>query len=749
MARTIRLISKVLARVPQQRCYWKARWRDPWVPVPALWCDFSEWSAAPSMPVAGFRWQYGIKLDPGALQFGPRFRQNNRLRYFMKVVYSIYPPGEFNQASSWNWVGVHDIELDDQHGPIFEAIDGGDVVAFATGVSHFTCFGVESLLDCQRIRSSLIGPTSATGPHWVKEGLQFNKAGIDGHVIGNRSTGELVDGGFGFHPRRTGGAKWNSYTIVDYLLRRQTPADESNTAQIPFVLEDTHGVIPDWDEPVLPQQGRTTRELLNSLISRQRVRGHYFDVVAPDGGGIEQVRLRPFSFSENLYHLENPSNAFVPANHDPIIIACERDRGATLSVKRSAADKFDLICVQGAKRTSTATFSFADGTLDIGWPIELEALYEQGASTAADYGALEVDERFIRNETARKADKLRPVYSRFVLPDPFGYVVGDGLGTPDEWLTPKDGDADQFVRIAPQDRQFLPHLALRAGFDYTANNVGLGTIEAHAPGAHHYLEPIVLFRRYDWTEEAPRYRHIESVGISAANEIESVENLEFYTATVSVDHEDGSLWLNVMGEGQQHAIAKSDFTPLADDIEQGYSDFRQMICTLTVAWSERVEQYWPEDIAQGFDAIRTLTIDAGDEYRLDYISPGTVVQLDLATGALQKSTGGYLRDDRKQLSGIARLAYEWYGQTRRVVSLETTTISTEFALGQLVVSLGDPDLVGDVLTDEVRSCITSLRFESPVSISTGSSIVPGPVKLTLQTAYGEMDPLAMGGVRRK
>jgi hypothetical protein len=748
MPRTLRLISKVLARVPRQRCYWKARWQDPWAEVPALWCDFSEWSAAPSMPVAGFRWQYGLKLEPGEVQFGPRFRENNRLRFFTKVVYDIYEPGEFVNANQWNWVGVLDIELDDQHGPIFEAIDGGDIVAFATGVNHFTAYGVESLLDCQRIRTSLVGPTSAVGQYWVKEGLQFNAPGIDGHVIGNRSTGELVGGGFGFHAARTGGAKWNSYTIVDYLLRHQTPADNSNTPQIPFVLEDSNGVIPDWDEPVLQQQGRTTRELLNSLISRQRVRGHYFDVVTPDGGGIEQVRLRPFSFSENLYYLENPSSAFVPPNHDPIIIACERDRGATLSVKRSAADKFDRICVQGAKRTSTATFSFADGTLDIGWPIALEELYEQAASTAGDYAALEEDEKFVRNLTARKADKLRPVYARFVLPDPFSYVVGDGLGEPDEWLTPDDEDAESFVRIAPQDRQFLPHLALRAGFDYTANNVGLGTITAHAPGAHHYLEPIVLFRRYDWTEGNPRYRHIESVGINAESEIESVENLEFYTAQVRVDHEDGSLWLNVAGEGQQHAIAKSDFTPLAVDIEQGYSDFRQMICTLTVAWSERVEQFWPEELPFGVDAIRTLTIDAGDDYQLNYIVPGTTVQLDPKTGALQQSTGGFLRDDRNQLSGIARLAYEWYGQTRKAISLDTTTISTELALGQLVVSLGDPDLAGDgdVLTEEVRSCITSLRIESPVSF--GETAVPGPVKLSLQTAYGEMDPLAMGGGRR-
>lgn len=748
MTTTIRLISKVLSQAPQQQCYWKARWADPWAAVPALWCDFSEWSAAPSLPVANFRWRYGIKLDPGEVSFGPRFRELNRMRFFVKVVHTIYAPGS-TTSTQRTWHGVIDIELDDQHGPLFEIIDGGDLVAFATGINHFTAFGVESLLDCQRIGTSLVGPTSAIGPYLVNDGLQFNHAGIDGHVLGNRSATPLAAGGYAFHPLKTGAQKWSTKTIVDYLLRYQTPADNSRRPQIPFVLNDPTNVLPDWDEPVLPQDGRTTRELLNALISRQRTRGHYFAVVADDDGGVDQVQLRPFSFSDVPITLDKPYGARLPANDDQIIIAAERDRGASsLVTKRSAADKFDRVCARGARRTSTATFSFPDGTLDKGWPAELEELYEKGASEAVGYADLDDDIKELRNAAARKVDKLRPVYSRFVLPDPFGYVVGDGLGEPAEWLTPNAENPDLPVRIAPDFRRFLPHLALRAGFDYTDENVGLGTITAHAPGAHHYLEPIVLFRRYDWSEENKRYRHVESLGINAESELEGVENYGFYLGNVTIDHQDGSLWIRLTGD-DQHCIAKTDFTPLPIDRECGNSDYQEMLVTATVAWSEYAEQHWPEELPFGFDAIRTLTIDAGDDYRCDHIVNGTAVAVDQQNGEVERSTGGYLRDDRKQLSSVARLAYEWYGRTRKAVTLETTTINTSFELGQLVVSLGDPQLgvEGDNITEDIQSCITSLRFDLPLVYSEGAA-EPGPAKLTLQTAFGELDPLAIGAGKR-
>lgn len=749
MARIIRLSSTLLPRAPGQACYWKARWNDPWAAVPALWCDFSEWNAAPSLPMAGFRWNYGIALDPGQSAFGPRFRENNRMRFLVKVVWTIYASD--GTSSERTWVGVIDIELDDQNAPLVEAIDSGDLVAFATGANYFTAFGVESLLDCQRITSSLVGQTAAVGPYWVKRGLQFNQPGIDGHVLGNRSDTELVAGGFAFYPLRDdGGRRWSTLHIVDYLLRHQTPADNSGRPQIPFVLHDPALVLPVWDEPVLPQQGRTTRELLNALISRQRARGHYFDVVSQENGP-DVVRLVPFSFSENIISFEKPATGFISFNTDPIIIAAELDRGATLVTKRSAADKFDMIRVLGARRTSTATLSFADGTLDIGWPIELEELYEEGASAAADYAALDDDElKELRNADARKADKLRPVYARFILPDPFGYVVGDGLGEPDEWLAPQDDNPELPIRIAPEDRQFLPHLALRAGFDYTDQNIGLGTITAHAPGAHHYLEPIVLFRRYDWTEETPRYRHVESVGTGAESALDGWENLEVYTATVTIDHEDGSLWLKVTGNDDQHCIAKTDFTPLDEDREVGSSDYREMLVTATVALSEYCEAFWPEELPFGYDAIRVLTLDAGDDFRRDYIVPETIVQLEPKTGNLQRSTGGYLRDDRKQLSAIARLAYGWYGVTRKAVTLETTTIVNQFEIGQLVISLGDPEfpIEGDNLTEEIQSCVTSLRYENPLVMSEGNAD-PSLVKLTLQTAFAELDPLALGIGARK
>lgn len=740
MPTTIRLTSKVLSRVPTQQCYWKSRWGVPWEAAPSLWCSGVEWSAAPSLPVGQFRWEYGVKLPPGVLSFAPQFRENNRIRFFVKVVYSIYAPGTDDSNTDWTWVGVIDIDLDEVHGPLWEKV-GDDVFVYAKGVNHFTAYGVESLLDYQRVGTSLVAGTPASGPYWVKRGLSFNHQGIDQHVLGNRSDAELTAGGFAFHGLRTGGKAWSTRTAVDYLIRQQTPADNSGTPQIPFQLSDPTHVLPDWDEPVLPTQGRTTRELLNALIARQRLRGYWCDVEEPVGLPAF-VRVRPFSFADLLLALPNPSGAYIPANSDQIILAFERDRGATCTVKNTAADRYDRVVAIGARRTSTATWSWLDGTLVEGWPSALEVLYEEGASTAAGYpGAADIELSARMNADARKADKLRPVYARFVMPDPFGYVVGDGLGEPDEWLTPTDNpEDDTFVRIAPEDRQWLPHLAIRAGFDYSDTAIAEAAVTAHAPGAHHWLEPLVLFRRYDWTEETPTYRHAESVAINAESELEGPENLQAWQANVHVDHEDGSLWVKL--SAYQHDIAVTAFAALDEDQEVGSSDYQEMICTLTVAWSEYVEMPWPDELPFGYDIIRTLYIDAGDDYRLDYAVPGTAVALTPETGEVLRTTGGYFRDDRKQLEGLARQAYEWYSETRRVVSLETTTIDTRLTLGQLVLTVGDPDIEGDLELD-VYACITSIRLDSPLAQGTGP-VQPSPVRMTLQTAYGELDPLTLG-----
>jgi hypothetical protein len=184
---------------------------------------------------------------------------------------------------------------------------------------------------------------------------------------------------------------------------------------------------------------------------------------------------------------------------------------------------------------------------------------------------------------------------------------------------------------------------------------------------------------------------------------------------------------------------------LADDLEYGDSDYQHMLVTASVPWSEFVEVAYPAELPIGNDVIRTYTIDAGDEFRLDYVAPNTVTGVVPGSGALVKSPGGFVRDDRRQLAGIAELAYHWYSRTRRAVTLDTTHMHAALALGQLITSIGDPDIEGDVHLEEINSCITSLRISAPQLITSGLAPARPPLPyLTLRSDFGELDVIAVG-----
>mgnify|MGYP003642700564 CR=1 FL=1 len=63
-----------------------------------------------------------------------------------------------------------------------------------------------------------------------------------------------------------------------------------------------------------------------------------------------------------------------------------------------------------------------------------------------------------------------------------------------------------------------------------------------------------------------------------------------------------------------------------------------------------------------------LLIDCGDQFRLDYLTPHTV--LDIENGIPVLADGGVLQDDREKLGAIARSAATWYATNRRQLTLQ-------------------------------------------------------------------------------
>jgi hypothetical protein len=85
--------------------------------------------------------------------------------------------------------------------------------------------------------------------------------------------------------------------------------------------------------------------------------------------------------------------------------------------------------------------------------------------------------------------------------------------------------------------------------------------------------------------------------------------------------------------------------------------------------------------------MSTLYINIGERARLDWMAANTV--WDIQDGALKKTTtGGPLRDDRNLCVQLAQLAYEWYGQSRAQVSMQTNRVEAPPNIGTLITTIG-------------------------------------------------------------
>jgi len=747
MPDVLRFRPAVIDTVGPQLVYLRSRWQDPWQLAGELWCGEATWAVNPTLPTAQLRHRYGSGLQTPLtwFQFWPRI--NNKLRQYVRVDVLVGPINADDPSPLLRrWYGVLEIEIDELDAPLLGVDENQDPTAYGTGKNHWTAYGLESLLDTVECTTTVVQGESAEEELTAARAIGFNPR-VPGTLKrrGNRGPTADGDGVYRFHNRVTGGSDWTTREAVKYLLKHDAPRDYSGERALPFALFDPGGICPTWDDPQLERQDRTVRELLNALLSRQRLLGYRVLVEEPSenqGGGT--IFIVPVSFAgEDLPLDPLDSSAVFQANPDQKILAIEQDRGATASLKRSAADQFDQVIVRGAQRTSTATFSYIDSTLAIGWTAAQETAYEAGASGEAGYPpAAEVEARIWANFEARKVDGLKRVYARHILPEAFDGYVGDGES--DEAvnvLQPSDANPLVPTPIAPDDRRFLTELPLLVEHDYSADKIAEQAIEEEGTGPHLHLDPLVLFRRIDWTQAEPRYRHAEKAAIGLELQTLSVGSIEFWTARAHVDHQDGALWVEVANAGQE-TIAHTDFTPLAEVDFKPVADFRFMLATLTVPWSQYAEARFPVELTpQGVDGVRRLSLLLGEDYRADYVAPSTVVGLSPGGELIRTIAGGYVRDDRPKLTAIAKLAWQWYGRFRQALTFQTSMVNNALELGAYLVSIGDPDIPGDV-HDDVGSVVTQIRLAMPLAEGETTLNVAAPT-MHYTTAFGELDALQL------
>lgn len=732
--------------VGTQYVYLRQRWNDAWSWVPSVHCSMATWCLSPSMPTAILDYDYGV-VKAASDRIYSVAQQLDVNGWYVKVVMETNTlAGEY---STWYGVVEH---VEDEHGGIVSYQGQG----VASGRQRLHCYGLERLLDKEYISESYVD-IGEVQPLVVQLPIAFNARGLpnrndrkhppqDHYVFEGR---DLNPGG----TLRPTAQWWSTDDIVRYLIAWMVPKESFRTRQsrLNWVVHDPYTYLPYRDRPVLAQEGMTVFGLLNRLIDRRRLRS--FRVTVDETATPHEIRLEVVAWNKADIFLDIDGADYYARNEDTVNLLYDFNQSTTAVLRKTKVSRYDRIVVRGARRTSTATFVVDDTVLKPAWSSDAETAYEAAASGVTGYVGWDALTQLQRNAEVRDSDELSHVFSWFKVPDTWTGTVIDAISS-----TTYDAFLDDDGNAAKQNIHevfFESQLPLYEKVDYSGDAIGDGTVAD--PPLFVYRQPLLLFK----VPTDGRYLAGDAISTLAETSVDpedAADGRNFrWSSLCRVQPDSRTLEVRVSGE-QQHVIASTDFTPLSEDRDLGDFDYRSKNMLITAALRENryAEGKYPDDgsgdstlIDQQFGYV----IYAGDDFRLDYVVPGTVVDV-AAEGTVVTANGGYVRDDRPLLNALARVAYEWWHQERIVLTLSTTQLTSSIQVGTLILTIGDPTViavlpaVGSVLNEhyqEVNTVVSELRITWP-RLEGNQRDMP---TLQFTTGAGELDPMQMMPPRQK
>lgn len=703
------------------RVYLRQLWSGSWTLYQDIHCTDAVWSCAPSMPTAQLVRPYGMVKS----HLSPAYIQNSKLdvaRWYVKVVFTT----NATTGATMTWYGVVS-DIEDHHAGFVTYND----VERPTGQQVFQCFGLEQLLNQSEISSSWYLGDIDEPEKETSAALAFNDGGRPNRTKLFRPPSDIdVFEGVSVLPAFT--EHWSTRDIVKYLLYYKGPTGATThlSRDVPFTLLHPER-LDSKDSPVLQQKGATTLQLLYRLIDRRRMSS--FKLTVDETTTPHTVNLVPFTFNAELIDFGLPDIDPIQPNLSTKIIVADRDEMTAISIRDVDLQLAERVLVRGAPRTTTCTFFYAADRFEQAWSTTDETAYENAASGVTGYSGWDAQKKERRNREVRLHESLKKVYSWFEIPPDWDGQTGLYSSSTVTYPCFIDDVASPVEQYVPGVR-LLPYLPLYEGLDYGGSNIYDDSVGN--PTQYEYRKPFCMFKvptAAVWVQGD----NLSSLVDESSDPTGAGTNYR-WTATVRTQRDSRIVEINVSGE-PQHVIAKTDFTPLAADRDLGDFDYKDRTMLVTVAleenrYAEAVYPDFPPDTTL-IDAERTLIIYAGDEYRLDYVTEGTVVEIDNDGAPDTVAPGAYATDDRDRLAVIARLAYEWYAQYRAVLTLSTKRLTNELEVGDFVETSGDATIPNNTHLTTINSPITQIRLRNP-RIQNGSGDGPS---MSIVTSAGELD----------
>jgi hypothetical protein len=693
------------ASQPTTTVYTKTAWADAWVEQPLLGAIQLSMQAAPAHPSAVLWYRYG----KGLLQeIGSRPADSTpatiaRGGYLGKYV-------KISVSGLGDWYGVITDNSDTRKGELPTAVP--------SGVEQYTAFGLTWFLDQVPILKSKVKYSGGT--QTIDRVIPFN-GGTDGSNRPNRVTWKNYDSTskcFTDRSQTTTPLAWKAKHAVEYILDNFAPVNAAGSVLIPFGLHASALTFLDYEIGRIEYAGKTPWQVLNQLIDRTRTLGWH---VILDSG---TLKVKVWSQTPSIITL--PSGSSIPANPD----LTDYDFDAAVNIQNAVVGTtlmayYDQIIVLGERAGSV--FSIRPQTnFEKDWTTADVTKYNAGASGKSGYSSLADSDKEAANQDVRASDPLARVFSWWKPNASWnGRSATDPVSGTAPYVFPTidaDGETDTAVpahvqRAALRVQTYMP---LRQGVDYTKpitpDRENDDTAETD------FLPPMLLLQVAP-IRSTPDAGWVHCERLNQSIDAGSTKRGYEYSVDLAVREDAPGVILRTAG-APQHFIAKELFVSQGEfeDIPTAQGiNHDKWIATVYMQQDNYCRAQYPlQDDLPSLDLVRQLVIRVGGAF-LDYIVPGTIVSVD--AGELKKtSLGGWLRDDRDKLRDIARLAFAWYGQERRILNLSFRGITTGFEIGHLIETIGS-----GANLQTINTCITCVSYD----LQAGTT--------QLHTQFGELD----------
>lgn len=700
-------------------CYTRAAWADTWDEQPLLECLSIQSNAAPSHSSATFRFRYGGLMMP---EIGSRAEdatptteaRPDLIGYYVKVVIT----------GIAEWYGVIPDSADNRQGVL---------ATVPTGEQHYNAFGLTWFLEQCKPITQTVHKTGTGTSQTINRAMPFN-GGTDGKNRKNRVVWKNYDSTekcFTDRFKTTAPLAWKASNAIEYLLAEFPPKDSTGTVLITFELDTDALTFLDYEIPRIECHGRTLWDLFNQIISRQRGLGWHAWVDTGD----DSIKLKVWS--QNAADITLPGGSTVPENPDTVTYNFDTYKNILdATIATTLLTHYDQVIVEGERAGSVFSVRM-NSNMEEGWTTTERDAYDDAATAQTGFGSLTDEEKLAANNEYRTQDYLSRVMSYFKLPSewdgrsdteptsgsaPFAFPELDEDGVDDIATSAK------FYR---HGLRFEPFIPLLPGIDYTTG-VDSDTNVSDVHGGD-FIPPIVVFQCDPVnTGHTADEGWIHAERLNEAYESGATMRPFKYSVDVAVQEDQPGLILRTVG-APQHYIGTDWWTSQGtyEDIPAGEGlSSEDWIATVYVLQDDFCRGVYPLKASlPTLDLVRQLRLKCPGAH-LDYLADGTIVGVSGGELKLNGDGGVWIRDDRQKCNDIARLAFEWYGTTRRTLNLSFRGIAAiaGFDLGVLVTDIG----TGATL-ETINTVITSISYD----------LVAGTTRISTQ--FGEIDFVASVG----